>query len=289
MHQPPAWAVRLIAVIDEISRLVGIIANVRAVVQRRSPQGDCRFEPQGYPAQILGSSTVILTPAGTAHDFSDLATRWTNGVEIMLPPAAAARPEGVLGLLAEMVGALSPETAPVSVRFNDNVTAAAPDAPFLLVGALPPAGSRPHVRFDRGRVAVTDRSDRTLLDLGGFTSGAVAQLVTSDGNPGIWIKPLAADGSLPAPLALELGRGDVGFIDRTGVALAMSTESPCLPRSPACLAMSRSRPTLVLPTPTNAYPAQSAHQAHRSVVPHQTFPTPALELGAENSTPGPRR
>jgi hypothetical protein len=208
--------------------LVGIIANVRAVVQRRSPQGDCRFEPQGYPAQILGSSTVVLTPAGTAHDFSDLATRWTNGVEIMLPPTAASQPEGVLGLLAEVVGGLSPETAPVSVRFNDNVTAAAPDAPFLLVGALPPAGSRPHVRFDRGRVAVTDRSDRTLLDLGGFTSGAVAQLVTSDGNPGIWIKPLAADGSLPAPLALELGRGDVGFIDRTGVALAMSTERDTL-------------------------------------------------------------
>jgi hypothetical protein len=34
------------------------------------------------------------------------------------------------------------------------------------------------VRFDRGRVAVTDRAGRTLLDLGGFVGGAVAQIVT---------------------------------------------------------------------------------------------------------------
>ena len=116
----------------------------------------------------------------------------------------------------------------MSVTFNDNVTAAAPSAPFVAVGALPPAGSEPHVRFDRGRVAVNDRSGRTLLDLGGFTSGAVAQLVTADGHPGIWVKQLAVDGALPAPAMLDLGRGDVDFIDRTGVALAMSTERDTL-------------------------------------------------------------
>ena len=58
-------------------------------MQRRSAAGDCRFLPQGYPAQILGSSTVVLSPAGTAHDFADLATRWTDGVEVMVPPQAA--------------------------------------------------------------------------------------------------------------------------------------------------------------------------------------------------------
>jgi hypothetical protein len=32
--------------------LVGTVANIRTVVQRRSAQGDCKFEPQGFPAQI---------------------------------------------------------------------------------------------------------------------------------------------------------------------------------------------------------------------------------------------
>ena len=60
--------------------LVGTIANIRVVVQRRSAQGDCRFEPQGYPAEILGSSAFVLSPAGpTAEDFSDLASLWSNG------------------------------------------------------------------------------------------------------------------------------------------------------------------------------------------------------------------
>jgi hypothetical protein len=80
------------------------------------------------------------------------------------------------------------------------------------------------VRFDRGRVAVTDRSGHTLLDLGGFVGGAVAQIVSAGDNPGLWIKPLAADGSTPAPNELHLDHGDVAFIDANGVALAMSTE-----------------------------------------------------------------
>lgn len=204
--------------------LVDTIANIRAVVQRRSAQGDCRFEPQGYPAQILGSSAIILAPAGAVHDFADLSTQWGNGVAVMAPPAAAKQPEKFLSLLASMVGNLTPELAPISVMFVDNATAAKPTGPFIVVSELPPNGSDPHVHFDRGRVEVKDRSGHTLLDLGGFASGAVAQLVRSEEFPGIWIKPLAADGTLPSPPLLRLGRGDVAFIDEKGTALSMSTD-----------------------------------------------------------------
>ncbi len=210
--------------------LLDNVVNVRAVVQRRSPQGDCRFEPQGYPAQILGSSAVILAPAGAVHDFADLSTRWTNGLVVMVPAAAAERPEQFLGLLAHIIGGLSPELAPLSVSFIDNATPAKPDAPFIVVGAQPPAGAEPHVRFDRGRVAVNDRAGRVLLDVGGYASGAVAQLVSAGGHPGIWVKPLAADSALPSPPAASLGRGDVAFIDQKGVALAMSTDRDTLIR-----------------------------------------------------------
>lgn len=210
--------------------LIETSANVRALVQRRSAQGDCRFEPQGYPAQILGSSAVILSSAGPAHDFGDLTTRWTTGIEVIAPSAAADRPDRFLGLMAGIVANLSPELAPLSVRFIDNDTAATPAAPFLVVGNVPPNGTDPLVRFDRGRVVVNDRAGHTLLDLGGFTSGAVAQLVSADGKPGIWVRPLASDGSLPSPPTLRIGRGDVAFVDRNGVALAMSTERDTLLR-----------------------------------------------------------
>jgi hypothetical protein len=44
------------------------------------------------------------------------------------------------------------------------------------------------------------------------------------------IKPLAADGALPVSPSINLDRGDVAFLDKTGVALALSTERDTLLR-----------------------------------------------------------
>jgi hypothetical protein len=211
--------------------LVGTVANIRAVVQRRSAQGDCRFEPQGYPAEILGSSAIVLSPAGlVAEDFSDLATFWANGVQVLVPASTATKPLLVVGMLADVLNALSKETAPIVVKFVEGTAAPAPTAPFVAVSNVPPVGATQRVRFDRGRVAVVDRTGRTRLDIGGLATGAVAQIVTSDAHPGLWIKPLTRDGSLPASPAIYLDRGDVAFLDKTGVALAMSTERDTLLR-----------------------------------------------------------
>jgi len=216
------------AVPDEIQ---GAVANVRVVIQRRSAQGDCRYEPQGYPAEILSSSSVILSVAGPiAHDFSDLATLWANGVEILVPSSTSAHPLLVVDTLADILHALSSETAPVVVKYTEGNTAPAPGAPFIAVSDAAPAGAEQRVRFDRGRVAITDRGGNTLLDVAGFTTGAVAQIVNSNGHPGLWIKPFTVDGSLPSPPAVNLDRGDVAFIDRDGVALALSTERDTLLR-----------------------------------------------------------
>jgi hypothetical protein len=204
--------------------LIGNIADIRVVIQRESAQGDCRFEPQGYPAQILGSSALVLASAsGAPHDFSDLPPHFVRGVKLLLPATDADHPDLVLGLLAEVVQQLSPDVAPLNVSFSSS-SAPTPNGPFIAVSEGPPAGANPRVRFDRGRVVVADRSGRTLLDLGGFVGGAVAQVVEAADSPGVWIKPLAANGATPAPNELRLDHGDVAFIDGNGVALAMSTE-----------------------------------------------------------------
>jgi hypothetical protein len=210
--------------------LVGSVANIRATVQRRSAQGDCRFEPQGYPAEILGSSSVTLSPVGSvAEDFSDLATLWANGIEVLIPAGTAMRPLTVVSLLADVLNGLSKESAPITVKYIDGAPPV-PTAPFLVVSNVPPAGARQRVRFDRGRVVVADRAGRTRLDIGGIATGAVAQIVTSGAQPGLWIKPLSSDGVLPVSPAVYLDRGDVAFLDKTGVALALSTERDTLLR-----------------------------------------------------------
>jgi hypothetical protein len=210
--------------------LFGTTGNVRILVQRRSAQGDCRFEPQGYPAQLLGSSAVVLTDADAADDFHDLTARWAKNIEVLIPSTAADRPSQVIGLLADVLSGLTPDSAEIAVKFVGAGLAPMPTAPFLAVAHRAPAGSTPHVAFDRGRVAVTDRSGRVLLDLGGFGKGAVAQIVEAGGYPGLWIKPLDAEGILPTPTALRLDRGNVAFIDKSGVALAMATDRDALVR-----------------------------------------------------------
>ncbi|MGO9133916.1 MAG: hypothetical protein ACLP8A_07695 [Methylovirgula sp.] len=204
---------------------VGKVANLRAVIQRRSEQGDCRFEPQGYPAQILSSSEVLLkSTMGSPHAFSDLVPRWASGVEVLIARPLLDHPESTVALLNGVLSALSPETAPITVKFTDADIAPDPGAPFIAVSRVAPRNIAPLVRFDQGRVVVADQDRRTLLDLGGFTAGAVAQIVASGAQPGLWIRPLAQDGTLPTPPKLALDRGNVAFIDKTGVALAMSTE-----------------------------------------------------------------
>lgn len=211
--------------------LVGTVANVRATIQRPSTQGDCRFDPQGYPAQILGTSSLVLAAApAVAHDFSDLVPSFAGGFEVLLPASAADAPAHVLGAVSDVVNALTPETATIAVKFVAAGAAPVPETAFIAVGDAPPAGITPRARFDRGRVVVVDRSDRTVFDLAGFSAGAVAQIVMAGEHPGLWIKPLAADGSLPEPPDLRLERGDVAFIDRTGVAMAMSSERDRLVR-----------------------------------------------------------
>jgi Bacterial cellulose synthase subunit len=203
--------------------LPGIVGNLRVVVQRESASGNCRFEPQGYPAQILGSSALVLAPVeGAAHDFSDLPARFARGIDVFLPAADADHPAAALGLLAPLVSRLSADPAPIRVEFGSG--APAPASAFIALSDQPPVGASPRVRFDRGRVVVADRSERTLLDVGGFTGGAVAQLLAAGDNPGVWVRPSALGGAVPAPSELRLERGDVAFIDGTGVALAMSTQ-----------------------------------------------------------------
>jgi hypothetical protein len=205
--------------------LIGTAANIRVVVERDIARGDCRFGPQGYPAQILGSSALLLGSVGaTARDFSDLTSHFAHGTDVLLPAVAADQPTRVLGIVAELASNLSPDTAPLNVNYIAAGTGPVPEAPFITVSDVPPAGATPRVNFDRGRVIVADPSGRTLLDLGGFSGGAVIQVLEANNVPGLWVKPLSPNGQAPSPPEFHLDHGDVTFVDDKGVALAMSTE-----------------------------------------------------------------
>lgn len=197
--------------------LAALDNRVRIVVQRRPRGGECEAQPAGAPVQILPSSALRLAAAPQApSDFFELAPRWREGVAILSDaPVTAAR---LAPMLAVLRGHALPGTA-----LTLGEAAAAPGAPFMAFTAEPPPGLRaPPVRFDRGRVVVSDRQGRTVLDLSAPGQAMTAQLVaTTAGVPGIWVRPAGAEVAVPPLLSLD--RGDVAFADAAGIALAFST------------------------------------------------------------------
>ncbi|MGX9966002.1 hypothetical protein ACVFYP_21930 [Roseomonas sp. F4] len=176
----------------------------------------------GGLAQLLPSSLIRLGPAGPPQDFLGLAAAFGAGVEVVVDaPGGALVAEGLNPLLW-VLRALVPAGAPLRVTLAVPGTPASPTGPFLAATMEPPAGSDPVLRFDAGRVLLSNRAGRPLLDLAGLAQVLAAQIVTSEGHPGLWLRPLGPLPPLPAP-APRLDQGDVALLDGQGLVLAWSS------------------------------------------------------------------
>ncbi len=205
--------------------LAGLNNSLRLVVQRQPQGGDCATMPLGFPAQLLGSSEILTTPAAEApRDFFEMASHFREGVTLFVESRNAFQQRGHLAMLTELAGNLVPARAPVSVRFLDDGAAPQTSGPFMAISTRAPEHAEPAVRFDQGRTIIKGPEGRTIADLGGLKNTTVAQLVRAGLNQGLWIRTAAADEDLVPPSQLQLDRGNVAVLDRNGVAFAFSTE-----------------------------------------------------------------
>ena len=177
--------------------------NLEVSVARQPAGGDCKFAPQGYPAQLLPSSHVKLYPVGTVADFSDLPTVLNGGFTLVMPGADA------LGPVASLLGALANGEGAVTVSYSDMPEAGA----VVYVGDQAPAGTDPIVRFDQGAVTIDGENGQTLLDAEAIGELTTVQLLEQGGRTVVWIKPgadfaaLATSASPPV-----LSYGNVAFL-----------------------------------------------------------------------------
>jgi len=173
---------------------------------------------------------VLAGVAGPAHDFADLAAHWGNGIEVLMSRATLETPGAQREHDHQRIEpALAGDRTDHGQVRRARRRADAERHRFLAVTEAAPLGGTPRVRFDRGRVAVADRSGRTLLDLGGFAAGAVAQIR----HPPVSFPGSGSSHSL-ATVRCQRRQSCVSiaamspFVDRAGVALAMSTERDTL-------------------------------------------------------------
>ncbi len=145
---------------------------------------------------------------------------------MLLPAAAADQPDRMLDLVAEVAAQLSPDTAPLTVDLHRRAAARrCRMRPFIAVSEMPPAGATPRVRFDRGRVAVTDRAGRTLARSRRLSPAARSPKSSPPATiPAFGSSRCRRTSRRRRQAELHLDHGDVAFVDGNGVALAMSTE-----------------------------------------------------------------
>jgi hypothetical protein len=181
--------------------------EVRVTRQRRQ---DCGDFPQSYPAQLLGSSEVLLGDAARTTDFFQLAPMFHSGVTVVVPNAAA------LPLAAKVVSGLAGPGAVIAVSYG--VMPAA--GPVILISAEPPPGAKPRLSFGASGAALVNHSDQPLFSASRLETLTTAQLLEVDGRVVLWLRPGAR---APIPTELWLDRGDVAFIGAAGVEMAAAT------------------------------------------------------------------
>ncbi|NKE48177.1 hypothetical protein HB662_25585 [Roseomonas frigidaquae] len=188
--------------------------RIEVVLQRAAASG---------PAQLLPGSQLRLAPAGgQPRDFLGLPAAFGAGLEVLVDaPGGVLVAEGLNPLLW-VLRAVVPAAAPLRVTLAEPGTPATPGGPFVAATFEPPADSDPVLRFDAGRILLSNRAGRPVLDLGGVERAVAVQILTAGGQPGLWLRPIGPPPLLPAA-APRLDQGDVALLDGQGVALAWSS------------------------------------------------------------------
>ncbi|UWR30730.1 cellulose biosynthesis cyclic di-GMP-binding regulatory protein BcsB [Sulfitobacter sp. W002] len=206
------------------SGLLGRDNLLRVSIQRQPTGGECRFKPQGYPAQILPGSALLLSDAAPQdQDFFALRQEFGNGVQVVLDPALSLDFAQTLPWLAGVAGSVIPDRATILPRAS--VDALEGDEPFFVISEQNPGDGDPLITFDQGRIEVRDRQDNLIYSGEDLSRLGVVQIVTRGDTRGLWLRP----GNGPAPeltpeRPMMLDRGDLALIGQDGVILATATD-----------------------------------------------------------------
>ena len=209
--------------LDELTRLdvdfpegsLASINDLEVSVTRQVASGDCRFEPQGYPAQLLPSSHLKLGDAGDVADFSDLPSRFNGGFTVVAKNAAQ------VAAAAPLLTALASGETKVSVSYGEAPTS----GPSVVISDTQPAGSDPSIRFDDGPVELRNAQGASMLSSDALGEATIAQIVGSDAAPVLWLRPGSNFASLAQadPGDVTLSYGNVALIGSEQIDLSFST------------------------------------------------------------------
>lgn len=204
--------------------LLGRDNLLRVSIQRQPSGGECRFKPQGYPAQVLPGSALELADADQQdQNFFSLRQEFGDGVQVVLDPQLSLDFDQTLPWLAGVAGSMIPDRATILPRAS--VDALETNNPFLVISDQNPGDRDPLITFDQGRIEIRDSEDRVVYSGEELSRLGVVQIVSRGETRGLWLRP----GVGPAPVLspetpMILDRGDLALIGEEGIIVATSTD-----------------------------------------------------------------
>ena len=204
--------------------------DLRIQIMHSQASGDCRHDLPAFPVQLLpGSALIIERTTRTPERFVDLPSHLADRFEFYLPAAYLKQPDLSLPFIAAFTARYPVPFVNRKAVFVAKGDKVAPMQPFIALGDVSFEDLNAPVRFDRGSVEVLDSSGASLLNVDALSGIAVAQLVTSNGKHGLWLRAGDSD-PYPDVRRLFLNEDNVAFADRSGLLFSLNSAEPTLAR-----------------------------------------------------------
>jgi hypothetical protein len=199
--------------------------NIRVSFVRQQASDRCRETPEAYPVSVLASSHLLLDKLDPGPDFSGLISRFTEGVNLLVPIGYLYDAQNTLPRVISLAN--STGVSPSNAKFIAVADVGPPriKGPFLAIDVpLKDAEASP-VKLEAGRLYLASGSDKPLLDVGGLGRAGLLEVTKVGRDTGAIYRTISRDAPAMGA-AMQLSHGNVAVIGVSGLRAEINTKDP---------------------------------------------------------------
>ncbi|HEX9720233.1 MAG TPA: cellulose synthase [Ramlibacter sp.] len=199
--------------------------DIRVSFVRQQASDRCRESPEPYPVSVLSSSHIVLDKIEPMGDFSGLISRFASGVNLLVPIAYLYDAQNTLPRVISLASATG--VAPARARFIPVADVGPPKikGPFLAIDVALKDADQSEVKVERGRLFLSDGSERPLLDVSGLNRAGLLEVARVGRDAGAIYRTLGRDAPT-MDIPMRLSGGNIAVIGMDGLRAEVNTVDP---------------------------------------------------------------
>ena len=199
--------------------------NIRVSFVRQQASDRCRETPESYPVSVLATSHMLLDKLDPGPDFSGLISRFSDGVNLLVPIAYLYDSQNSLPRVISL--ASSTGVSPSRARFVPVADVGPPKlkGPFLSIDVPLKGADKSEVKLEAGRLYLSGGSNRPLLDVNGLGRAGLLEVMQVGRDTGAIYRTLSREAP-PMGVPMQLSAGNVAVIGMNGLRAEINTTDP---------------------------------------------------------------